>query len=79
MDKQTFTELNKQAWKADHTLTGRCDVCGKDMWKRDVDFSVYKWNKVVCINCSPMTAKRTEEVKAEEKFLEEQGLDSIPF
>ena len=55
MDKQAFTELNKQAWKADHTLTGRCEVCGKDMWKRDVDYSIYCFGEVFCAKHIPKT------------------------
>ena len=58
----------------------KCIVCGKPSWnRRDIEYSTWKFKAYYCINCSPMTAKRTEEVKAEEKFLEENTVDDIPF
>lgn len=29
---------------------GMCEVCGKAMWKRDKEFSLYKFKKVLCAN-----------------------------
>ena len=31
-----------------HTYTGMCDVCQKPMWKRDKEFALYKFKKVLC-------------------------------
>lgn len=39
--------------ECDYSFTGACVDCGKQMWKRDVDYAVYKWKKIVCRLHSP--------------------------
>jgi hypothetical protein len=63
-------------------INGKCEVCQKPMFERDIDYAKMKFGKVVCRqHCGdPMWVDKTDErVEVETKFLQENEVVDIPF
>lgn len=61
-----------------------CTKCGKPMYKKDSDYALYKFGRVVCRDhCGDSLFSKHErpeaEIKAEQEFLKTNTLEDIPF
>lgn len=54
MEKSKFKELKQAEWNKDHAYTGRCDTCGKDLMKRDSDYSLHQFQDIYCAKHAPL-------------------------
>jgi hypothetical protein len=54
------TRIHAENEVCPYELTGKCEECGKVMWERDREFSIMKFNRVVCRAHSPFA--RSEEL-----------------
>ena len=54
MDKEQYKRIKTQEWKRDREYTDACEACGKQIWNRDVEYSSFKFKKVLCYEHSPL-------------------------
>jgi len=88
LTKEEYKNVREKQRQREYEFTDSCKVCKKASWRRDSDYSNYKFNGSYCAKCCPqadiygndVTMLKNEDNKEEqEKFLKTNQLANIPF